>query len=124
MPFPLFAQKMARGIRQALKDSHHLLDASHLRAMDNLSLLVEGANGNVRVNIQTDVKHKAPLKVEKRSELAPLIPRYPTDRGFLHSLTPTRLPTSRGTKERELARSACSAWPGRGHGYVTRQVAW
>src|SRR5437016_2251708 len=50
-------------IRQAFEDWQHLLDASHLRAMDDLPFLVEGANRNMlRVNVETDVNHKAPLK--------------------------------------------------------------
>jgi hypothetical protein len=59
-------------IGQAFEDVHHLLDGSHLRALDKLPLLVEGANRNVlRVDIETDVKHKAPLKSKNIRTFAP-----------------------------------------------------
>src|SRR5438445_9313778 len=57
-------------IWEIAEDSHRVLDASHLAAMDNLPCLVEGASRNVgSVNVETDVKHKAPLKVEERHNL-------------------------------------------------------
>src|SRR5262249_35458965 len=54
-------------IGQALEDLHHRLDASYPGAVSHLPRLAQGADGNVlRVNVQTDVKHKAPLEIEKR----------------------------------------------------------
>src|SRR5215469_7287364 len=58
-------------VGQALEDLQHLLDAPHARAVGYLPSLAQDANRNVlRVNVQTDVKHKAPLE-SKTSELAP-----------------------------------------------------
>src|SRR5262245_16735693 len=76
-------------IGKALEDAQHLLDAAYPRAVGHLPGLAQGADRNVlRVDVQTDVKHKAPLEIEERLNQAPLIPRYPIDRGFLHSFTP------------------------------------
>src|SRR5262249_33537906 len=70
------------------QDAQQILEAAHLGAMDHLALLVEGADRDaLGVDIETDVKHKAPPEVEKRQSQY-LLPRYPTDRGFLHSFTP------------------------------------
>jgi hypothetical protein len=45
-------------IGQSLQHLEHLVDASDLRALDNLPILVEDANRNARaVNVETDVEH-------------------------------------------------------------------
>src|SRR5262249_33785532 len=61
-----------------------------LATLDELPLLAEHAKRDaLRVNVQSDVKHKAPLENRRTSGLKPLLSRYPIDRGFLHSFTPT-----------------------------------
>src|SRR5207244_183273 len=88
-----------------LEDLQHLFDAAHPRAVGHLPSLAQGADRNVlRVNIETDVKHKAPLN-STTSEQLPLVPRYPTDRGFLHSFTPRPIKASLQLQSKGVARS-------------------
>src|SRR6516164_7422742 len=76
-------------IGQVLEDPQHLLQSTDLAALDELPLLAEHAERDaLRMNVKTDVKHKAPLENRRTSELTPLHSRYPIDRGFLHSFTP------------------------------------
>src|SRR5262249_51368969 len=74
---------------QGLEDPQHLFQAADLATLDELPLLAEHAKRDaLRVNVQSDVKHKAPLENRRTSGLKPLLSRYPIDRGFLHSSTP------------------------------------
>jgi hypothetical protein len=86
------ASSALEAIGEVAENPEHLLDAAGSRATDNLPCLVEGTNGNVlRVYVQTDVKHMAPLENRRTSGLKPLLSRYPIDRGFLHSFTPQQV---------------------------------
>jgi hypothetical protein len=59
-------------VGQAGEHAHQVLDGPHLGAVDDLALLVEGADRDVLgVDIQADVKHKAPLEVEERDNHHP-----------------------------------------------------
>jgi hypothetical protein len=78
-------------IGQPFEDSHHLLDGPHLGAADNLPCLAEHTDGDpLAVDIKPDVKHQYLLKSGVRENFDHRVSRYPTDRGFLHSFTPTR----------------------------------
>jgi hypothetical protein len=54
-----------------------------------------------RVNIKPNVKHKAPLEIRNVKPNQQLS-RYPIDRGFLHSFTPTQF--------RALQQQSLAAW--------------
>src|SRR5262249_33677676 len=76
-------------VGQGLEDPQDLVQAPHPAALAELPLLAEHAERDVlRVNVKTDVQHKAPLENRRTSGLKPLLSRYPIDRGFLHSFTP------------------------------------
>src|SRR5262249_48635186 len=76
-------------VGQGLEDPQHLVQAPLLAALDELPLVAEHAERDtLRVNVQTDVKHKAPLENRRTSGHTPLLSRYPIDRGLLHSFTP------------------------------------
>src|SRR5262249_35919865 len=85
---------------QGLEDPQHLFQAADLATLDELPLLAEHAKRDaLRVNVQSDVKHKAPLENRRTSGLKPLLSRYPIDRGFLHSFTPAQVSQCRQSAE-------------------------
>jgi hypothetical protein len=48
------------------EDPQDLVQAAYLAALNELALVAEHAEGDaLGVNVQTDVKHKAPLEIEE-----------------------------------------------------------
>src|SRR5262249_24813142 len=62
-------------------------EAPHLSAADEFPLVAEHAQGDVfAVDVEPDIQHRSEVGVTQNLDV--LVPRYPTDRGPLHSFTP------------------------------------
>src|SRR5262249_3517435 len=74
-------------VGQSLEGGQHLLEGPNLGAADDLSGLAEHADGDAgAVDVESDVKHGGLQVGVRRAHRQ--VPRYPADRGLLHSFTP------------------------------------
>src|SRR5262249_55911727 len=74
-------------VGQSGEGAHQVLDAAHLRAKDDLALLVEGTDGDpLGVSVETNVKHETPPKAEERDNQRPWFHvTRPTEASFIVS---------------------------------------
>ena len=88
---------LSKRVGQAGEDAHQVLDASHLRAKDDLALLIEGTDGHaLGVEVETNVKHETPPKAEERDNQRPwLHVTLPTEASFIVSRRSNVLSTAR-----------------------------
>jgi hypothetical protein len=71
-------------VGQAGDNAHQVLAAAHLRAEDDLTLLVEGTDGDaLGVDVESNVKHETPPKAEEHDNQRP----------WFHVTRPTEVPS-------------------------------